>query len=91
MRGERIEAGRIDHRNGAWLIQMFETNEGDGDRTPDALFDCAGGQAEARRVARHMATELGWHGPFRWVQNAYKSWWLWATNDIFDPDSVGEE
>lgn len=69
----RTSAARISRRHGSWFIHNSESNETDGTTTPDELFDCASSVRVAKRIARKVAVELGWSGPFTWVE---------------DPDSV---
>lgn len=85
---EQSVAVRIARRHGAWFVSASETERGRGDNTSDALFDCASSEPAARRVARRIAEELGWTGPFHWRHRPEMGGWeLTATDDIAEEDA----
>lgn len=74
---ERIDgAATVTRRNGAWLISC---NDPAGDTSPEGEWDAAANLRVAKRVARRMADEVGYTGPFRWRERG-GVWWLSATD-----------
>lgn len=76
-RRERLTVAHISHRNGAYLVSMYLTEETE-DSTPDAMYDCAGSLAAAKRIARAMAEEFGYEPAWRWRETATHGWTLEA-------------
>lgn len=88
MTGKERVASRIARRHGAWLISATETTSGWGIAESHNLFDCASSEPAARRVARRIAEELGWTGPFHWHHRPEMGGWeLTATDDIAEEDA----
>lgn len=87
----RRHAAHIAKRNGAYLITASESNEADGTTTPDDLFDVASSLPKAKQIARTMALDLLWRGPFRWTKD-HTGYWLEATdNDDYEYDDDDDD
>jgi hypothetical protein len=66
----RQTIGQITKRHGAWFIDFDQINDVSQNEPASELYNCASSQRMAKKVARDMATELGFDGPILFRNDA---------------------
>ena len=74
----------ISKHNGAWFIDFDTGHDTSQEAAPKDLYNCASSLTAAKRVARRMAEELNFIGPFHWTWEDYH-WVLSGYSDELDP------
>ncbi len=59
-------AGQVMRRHGAWLVNVPDHS---GSRSTEDEWDCSASLADAKRIAREMAEDIGFEGRVRWEEN----------------------